>query len=61
VTAVEANAVQAAYSQWLEVHRGACTELETLKKEMKIMKGELTKAQERTNRLIDESLLRNVR
>ena len=58
VTAVEANAVQAAYSQWLEVHRGACTELETLKKKMKTLKGELTKAQERTNRLIDESLLR---
>jgi len=57
VTAVEANAVQAAYSQWLEVHRGACTELETLEKEMTTTKGELTKAQERTNRLIDESLL----
>jgi hypothetical protein len=58
VTAVEANAVHSAYSQWLEGHRGACTELETLKKKMKTMQGELTKAQERTNRLIDESLLR---
>jgi len=32
VTAVEANTVQAASSQWLEVHMGACTELETLEK-----------------------------
>ena len=58
VTAVEANAVHAAYSQWLEDHRGACTELESLKKEVTTMKEELTKSQERTNRLIDESLLR---
>ena len=58
MTAVEANAVHAAYSQWLEDHRGACTELESLKKEVTTMKEELTKSQERTNRLIDESLLR---
>jgi hypothetical protein len=57
VTAVEANAVHAAYSQWAAAQMEARTELKTLKKEIKTIRDELAKAQARTNRLLDESLL----
>jgi hypothetical protein len=58
VMAVEANAVHAAYSQWAAAQMEARTELKTLKKEIKMIRDEVAKAQARTNRLLDESLLR---
>jgi hypothetical protein len=57
VTAVEANAVHTAYSQWTAAQLEACTELKTLKKEIKTIRDELAKAQARTNRLLDKSVL----
>jgi hypothetical protein len=58
VTAVGANAVHVAYSQWAAAQVETRTELKTLKKEMKTMREELAKSQARTNRLFDDSLLR---